>query len=71
LRSVCAAALALAAATLPAAGQREGLASFDTTWAVIEHTHFDSTFNGVDWAAAREELRPRAEAARLPPKGGR
>lgn len=39
-------------------------ATFDTAWAVIHRTHFDTTFNGVDWLALRDELRPRAAAAR-------
>ncbi|HEX2093487.1 MAG TPA: S41 family peptidase [Longimicrobiaceae bacterium] len=39
-------------------------ATFDSAWAMIDRTHFDSTFNGVDWRAVRKELRPRAAAAR-------
>lgn len=42
----------------------EALATFDETWQRIHDTHFDPRFNGVDWQAARAELRPRAEAAR-------
>ena len=37
--------------------------SFDAAWRLIEETHFDRQFNGVDWVAVRNELRPRAEAA--------
>jgi carboxyl-terminal processing protease len=40
-----------------------GLASFDSAWSIIYRTHFDTTFNGVDWPAVRDELRPRAKAA--------
>ena len=40
------------------------LATFDTAWHRIHVTHFDTTFNGVDWRALRDELRPRAAAAR-------
>src|SRR5690606_8182909 len=40
------------------------VATFDSAWAVIDRTHFDTTFNGVDWPALRDELRPRAAAAR-------
>lgn len=40
------------------------VATFDSAWAVIHRTHFDTTFNGVDWLALRDELRPRAAAAR-------
>lgn len=40
-----------------------GVATFDTAWRIVYTTHFDTTFNGVDWVALRDELRPRAEAA--------
>jgi len=35
------------------------VATFDTAWSIIYRTHFDTTFNGVDWQALRGELRPR------------
>lgn len=41
-----------------------GLESFDAAWRIVYETHFDSTFNGVDWVALRDSLRPPAEAAR-------
>jgi carboxyl-terminal processing protease len=41
----------------------EALAAFDEAWQTIHDTHFDPTFNGVDWDALRAELRPRAEKA--------
>lgn len=37
--------------------------TFDTAWSIIKRTHFDTTFNGVDWNRVRDELRPKAEAA--------
>lgn len=40
-----------------------GLESFDAAWSTIDQQHFDPTFHGVDWAAVRAELRPRAEQA--------
>jgi len=40
-----------------------GLATFDRAWQIVYDTHFDTTFNGVDWLALRDELRPRAERA--------
>ncbi len=40
------------------------LETFDAAWRIIHETHFDTTFNGVDWLALRDELRPRAEASR-------
>jgi len=42
----------------------EALAAFDQAWQTIHDTHFDPSFNGVDWNALQTELRPRAEAAR-------
>ncbi|MCH7826292.1 MAG: hypothetical protein IH849_15965 [Acidobacteria bacterium] len=35
--------------------------SFDITWKAIYDTHFDPAFNGVDWLAVKDELRPAAE----------
>jgi carboxyl-terminal processing protease len=40
--------------------------TFDAAWRIVRDTHFDPTFNGVDWAKVRDELRPRAEAAATP-----
>lgn len=40
------------------------LVTFDTAWAIIRRTHWDTTYNGVNWLAVREELRPRAAVAR-------
>jgi carboxyl-terminal processing protease len=39
------------------------LETFDTAWRIVYETHFDTTFNGVDWVALKDELRPQAEAA--------
>jgi carboxyl-terminal processing protease len=41
-----------------------GLETFDAAWRMVHETHFDTTFNGVDWVALRDTLRPRAERAR-------
>lgn len=41
----------------------ESLADFDAAWKLINDTHFDTEFNGVDWAANREKFRPRAAVA--------
>jgi carboxyl-terminal processing protease len=38
--------------------------TFDAAWSIVYQTHFDTTFNGVDWVAVKQELRPQAEAAR-------
>ena len=67
-RRVGAAALAVAAATLITAAPRgqapQGVETFDAAWAIVRDRHYDPATNGVDWTAVREELRPRAAAAR-------
>jgi carboxyl-terminal processing protease len=42
----------------------KGIETFDAAWTIIRDTHFDATFNGVDWNAVRTEFRPRAEGAK-------
>ncbi|MBL0937945.1 MAG: hypothetical protein IBJ03_03560 [Gemmatimonadaceae bacterium] len=42
----------------------DALAVFDTAWTIIRRTHWDSTYNGVNWVALRDTLRPRAAAAK-------
>jgi len=42
------------------------LASFDTTWTVVNDTFYDAAFGGVNWVATRDELRPKVEAAATP-----
>jgi len=37
------------------------LETFDAAWRIVYETHFDTTFNGVDWVGLRDELRPRVE----------
>lgn len=37
------------------------LETFDAAWEIVYRTHFDTTFNGVDWVALRAELRPQVE----------
>ena len=41
-----------------------GVETFDAAWRIVRDTHFDTTFNGVDWDAARSEFRPKAEGAK-------
>jgi carboxyl-terminal processing protease len=48
-----------------AAGMAAG-SIFDAAWILVRDTHFDPTFNGVDWNQVRRDLRPRAEAAQTP-----
>jgi carboxyl-terminal processing protease len=52
--------LALCAAAQTASPQVE---TFDRAWEIVNETHFDAEFNGVDWNAIRDELRPLAEEA--------
>ncbi len=40
------------------------LPTFDSAWTIIARTHWDTTYNGVNWRALRDSLRPRAEAAK-------
>lgn len=40
------------------------LVTFDSAWSIIGRTHWDTTYNGVNWAALRSELRPKAAAAK-------
>jgi len=57
----------LSAFAAPVAAQDAGadvdLRSFDAAWRIINATHFDTTFNGVDWAGLRDSLRPLAVGA--------
>jgi carboxyl-terminal processing protease len=48
-----------------AAGMAAG-SIFDAAWVIVRDTHFDPTFNGVDWNQVRTDLRPRAETAQTP-----
>lgn len=61
-------ALALVLVTLasPLAAQRpadSSLATFDAAWRIVYRTHFDTTFNGVNWNALGDSLRPLAAGA--------
>lgn len=38
--------------------------TFDAVWSTVNEQHFDRDFNGVDWAAVRDELRPRVDEVR-------
>ena len=39
------------------------MATFDDVWQTVNDTFYDPTFGGLDWAAVKTELRPRAEQA--------
>ena len=51
------------AATRPAEEVEEDLASFDYVWQTVGERYYDPDMRGVDWQAARDELRPQIEAA--------
>jgi carboxyl-terminal processing protease len=55
-----------ASATVSRAGEAvaDPVATFDTAWTIIRRSHWDTTYNGVDWLAVRDELRPQALRAR-------
>ncbi|MCA9302809.1 MAG: hypothetical protein KC996_01665 [Phycisphaerales bacterium] len=48
---------------IPQITPEESLADFDAAWQLVNDTHFDTSFNGVDWAAMREKYRPQAAEA--------
>lgn len=48
----------------PAGQPGRYLSDFDAAWELVRDTHYDTEYNGVDWQAVRDELRPQAEAAR-------
>jgi carboxyl-terminal processing protease len=56
-----------AAAGAPVSPER-ALASFDTAWAVIGRTLWDTAFIRREWPGVRDELRPRAAAANTYPQ---
>ena len=64
LSAACGGPVSLPASSLADAPATDPLVTFDTAWAIIRRTHWDTTYNGVNWQAVREELRPRAQAAR-------
>jgi carboxyl-terminal processing protease len=43
--------------------QEAALADFDTAWQLVNDTHYDTEFNGVDWAAMKTKYRPQAMEA--------
>ncbi|MGD8330732.1 MAG: S41 family peptidase, partial [Acidobacteriota bacterium] len=66
-------AVALLAVMVAAAGvvhalprQDRNLETFDAAWNIINDTYWDPDFNGIDWQAVRDELRPQAAAAQSP-----
>ena len=59
---VCYLALtAVAEGNPPATGTERNIESFEYVWRTIRDNHWDSNYNGVNWQAVRDELRPRIE----------
>jgi carboxyl-terminal processing protease len=42
----------------------EPLVTFDSAWTIVGRTHWDTAYNGVNWQALRDSLRPKAAAAK-------
>ena len=66
LRAIAVAVAVVCASTLIAAQIPQAAETFDAAWTIIKNTHFDKTMNGLNWDAVRDELRPRAVAAKTP-----
>lgn len=64
LATVAALGLIIATGAAPRAQAPQAVETFDAAWTTVRDKHFDKTMNGVDWNAVREELRPRAVAAK-------
>lgn len=54
------------AARVDAAGAapEKAVETFEAAWRIINETHFDTNFSGVNWAEARAKFLPRAQKAR-------
>jgi len=65
LRYVCLGALLILCAHSQTSLQLS-IDSFDLVWKTINEKHFDPKLNGVDWIAAREEIRPKVAASTTP-----
>jgi carboxyl-terminal processing protease len=66
LRAVATAIVFVCAAAVTGAQTPQAAETFDAAWSIIKKTHFDKTMNGLNWDAVRDELRPRAAAAKTP-----
>lgn len=64
LPASCGGGAATDGSSLASAPAADALVTFDSAWTIIRRTHWDTTYNGVNWQAVRDELRPRAAAAR-------
>lgn len=65
MRRTLAALLVTAALTSVVSAQApDAAATFDKVWTIVRDTHFDPSFDRATWDRAREELRPKAIAAK-------
>ena len=64
IAAACAVPAATAGVSLADTPVTDPLVTFDTAWTIIARTHWDTTYNGVDWRALRDTLRPKAAAAK-------
>ncbi len=64
LPSACVMPVASTSTSLASTPISDPLVTFDTAWTIIARTHWDTTYNGVNWRALRDTLRPRAAAAK-------
>ena len=62
--NACAVPATTAVASLASTPVTEPLVTFDSAWTIIGRTHWDTTYNGVNWRALRDTLRPKAAAAK-------
>ncbi len=61
--AACGPAGGMVSTSLAATPVADPLVTFDSAWSIIGRTHWDTTYNGVNWSAVRADLRPRAAAA--------
>jgi carboxyl-terminal processing protease len=64
LRAIATAVAVVCVSAVGAAQPPQAAETFDAAWTIIKNTHFDKTMNGLNWDAVRDELRPRAAAAK-------
>jgi len=66
LRAIAVAIVLVCTSSAIGAQTPQAAETFDAAWTIIKNTHFDKTMNGLNWDAVRDELRPRAAAAKTP-----
>ncbi len=62
--AACAAPAPVRSTSLASTPVTDPLVTFDSAWAIIARSHWDTTYNGVNWGALRDSLRPKAAAAK-------